>query len=170
MFEGADAIRIREVQLDDAEALVRILNPIIETGRYTALTTPLTVQAERDFIESFSAHGVFHVAVREADEKVVGLQNVSPFSYLAAFGHVGEIGTFVDLASLRQGVARQLFRATLSATRRKGYEKLFTYVRADNPGALETYLSQGFRRVGIAEHHAKIGNTYVDEVIIERWL
>ena len=113
---------------------------------------------------------MFHVAVREADEKVIGLQNVSPFSPLAAFDHVGEIGTFVDLASLRRGVARQLFGATFSAARRKGYEKLFTYVRADNPGALKTYLNQGFQRVGTAERHAKIGDTYIDEVIIERRL
>ena len=108
--------------------------------------------------------------MREEDEKVIGLQNVSPFSYLAAFDHVGEIGTFVDLASLRQGVARQLFEATFSAAQRKGYEKLFTYVRADNPGALGAYLNQGFRRVGTAERHAKIGDIYVDEVVIERWL
>ncbi|MBE9018066.1 hypothetical protein IQ272_18335 [Chroococcidiopsidales cyanobacterium LEGE 13417] len=35
---------IREVQADDAEAIVGILNPIIQAGVYTAFDTPFTVR------------------------------------------------------------------------------------------------------------------------------
>ena len=59
---------------------------------------------------------------------------------------------------------------TFDAARGKGYEKLFTYVRADNVGALAFYLGLGFRIVGTAQRQAKIGQRYVDEVIIERFL
>ena len=163
-------INIREVAPDDAEALVHILNPIIETKRYTVLTTPLTVEAEREFIETFPKRGIFHVAVREQDDRVVGMQNVAPVSPYAALEHIGEIGTFVHLDLLRRGIARRLFEATFSAVRKKGYKKLFTFVRADNPGALKTYLGQGFRVVGTAERHASIGDAYVDEMVIEKWL
>ena len=164
------AIYVREASPNDAEALVHILNPIIEAKRYTILSTPLTVEAEREFIETFPERGIFHVAVREEDDRVVGMQNVAPVSPYAAFEHVGEIGTFVHLDLLRRGVARRLFEATFGAAQRKGYEKLFTFVRADNPGALKTYLGQGFRVVGTAERHAKVEDAYVDEVIIEKWL
>ena len=163
-------IDIRDASPDDAASIVHLLNPIIAAKRYTVLTTPLTVKAEQEFIEKFPERGVFHVAVREEDERIVGMQNVAPVSSYAAFDHVGEIGTFVDLAFLRQGIARRLFGATFAAAQRKGYEKLFTFVRADNPGALNTYLEQGFRAVGTAERHAKIGDTYVDEIVIEKWL
>lgn len=37
---------IREVQVDDAEAIVGILNPIIQAGIYTAFDTPFTVEDE----------------------------------------------------------------------------------------------------------------------------
>ena len=163
-------IYVREASPDDAEALVQILNPIIEAKRYTILSTPLTVEAEREFIETFPERGIFHVAVLEEDDRVVGMQNVAPVSPYAALNHVGEIGTFVDLDLLRRGVARRLFGATFGAVQQKGYEKLFTVVRSDNPGALKTYLAQGFRVVGTAERHARIGDTYVDEILIEKWL
>ena len=70
----------------------------------------------------------------------------------------------------RQGIARRLFAATLDAAREKGYEKIFTFVRADNPAALQTYLGQGFVVIGNAKRQAKIDGQYIDEILIEKWL
>lgn len=58
------------------------------------------------------------------------------------------ICTYVDAACRRQQVASRLFTATFTAARAKGYEKLFTYIREDNPAALAAYAAQGFRVVG----------------------
>jgi ribosomal protein S18 acetylase RimI-like enzyme len=80
------------------------------------------------------------------------------------------MGTYVDLACHRQGIGRRLFAATFEAARRKGYEKIFTYVRADNEAGLAAYLGQGFEVVGTARRHAKIGGRYIDEIMIERFL
>jgi hypothetical protein len=44
---------IREVRVDDAAAIVRILNAIIEAGVYTVMDTPLTGEFEREYIEKF---------------------------------------------------------------------------------------------------------------------
>lgn len=160
---------VRDARLNDAEAILAILNPIIETGEYTVLTTPFSVAAEREFILNFPQRGIFHVAVCRERQEIVGFQNVEPFAtYTSAFDHVGVIGTYVSLCCRRQGIGRSLFEATFEASVCKGYEKLFAYVRADNPGALATYLSQGFRIVGTAQRHAKIGGRYVDEIMIER--
>ena len=59
--------------------------------------------------------------------------------------------------------------------REKGYEKLFSYVRADNPAALAFYQRLGFEIVGTARRQARIGARhsarysvrYIDEIIIE---
>jgi L-amino acid N-acyltransferase YncA len=162
-------IEIRDVRIEDAEAIVAILNPIIAARCYTALDTPVTVDEEREFIRNFPARGIFLVAVDTASNRIVGFQDVSPFAdYTHAFDHVGVIGTYVDLELRRQGIATQLFAATFEAARRSGYEKFFSYVRADNEAGLKTYLRQGFRIVGKAERQAKIDGRYIDEVIIER--
>lgn len=162
---------VRPAQPEDAAAIVAIFNPIIESGKYTAFDTPFTVEAEREYIANFPARGIFHVAVRQDDQRIVGFQSMEPFAtYTHAFDHVGVVGTYVDLAERRQGIAGQLFAATFEAARQKGYEKLFTFIRADNPAALATYQQQGFQIIGTAHRQAKINGSYVDEIMVERFL
>ena len=166
-----DAIRIRPVTPDDAEGVVAILNPIIEARCYTVFDTPFSVEAERAYIEGFPARGVFHVAVDDADGRIVGLQNLEQVAtYTRALDHVASIGTYVDLSRRRQGIAARLFAVSLPKARELGYEKLFTFVRADNPAALATYQRHGFDVIGTAKRHTKIDGRYVDEILIEKFL
>jgi L-amino acid N-acyltransferase YncA len=162
---------VREVRVEDAKAVVAIMNPIIAAGVYTAFDTPFTIDAEQAYLRGFPARGVFHVAVDPASQRVLGFQSMEPFAtYSHAFDHVGTLGTYVDLAFRRQGIATALFEATFEAARRKEYKKLFTFVRADNPAALATYLKQEFAIIGTARQHAKINGAYVDEIMVERFL
>jgi len=162
---------IREVRPEDAESIVGIFNPIIEAGVYTVFDTTFTVEAEREYITNFPERGVFNVAVRRDDRKIIGFQSLEPFAtYTRAFDHVGVMGTYVDLSLRRQGIAANLFAATFEAARRKSYEKIFTYVRGDNPAALAVYQRQGFQIVGTARRQARLNGKYVDEIIIERFL
>ena len=163
--------KVRDARPEDAAEIVRILNPIIDAGTFTVLDTPFTVEAERAFIESFPPRGIFHVAEDPADGRLLGFQDVSPFAeYTRAFDHVGVIGTFVDLSRRRQGIARRLFRATFEAARLKGYEKFFTFIRADNPAALATYRHHGFEVIGTARRQARMKQGYVDEILVEAFL
>lgn len=162
-------LSIRDAEPADAQAIVGILNPIIEARVYTAFDTKFSVEAERDYIINLPPRGIWKVAVRSSDGKVIGFQILEPFAtYTGAFDHVGTLGTYVDLALRRQGVASRLFAATFEAARRKGYEKIFTFVRADNAAALQAYLRQGFVVIGTARRQAKIDSRYVDEVLIEK--
>lgn len=162
---------VRSAQPEDAAAIAAIFNPIIESGKYTVFDAPFTVEAERDYIANFPARGIFHVAVRQADNKIVGFQSMEPFAtYTHAFDHVGVVGTYVDLAERGQGIAGHLFTATFEAARQKDYEKIFTFIRADNPAALATYQRQGFQIIGTARRQAKIKGNYVDELMVEKFL
>lgn len=162
---------IRSVSIDDATAVLAVLNPIIEAGRYTAFDTPFTLDEERAFIAGLPERAIFHVAECVTDMRIVGFQTLTPFAdYTRAFDHVGVMGTFVALGHQRQGVGARLFVATFEAARANNYEKVFAFVRADNEVGLAAYTGQGFRTVGIAERQAKINGRYIDEVIIEKWI
>ncbi len=164
-------VTIRDVVPSDAERIVGILNPIIAARVYSAFDTPFSPEAERDYITRFPSRGVWKVALHCSDGRIVGFQNLEPFGpYTRAFDHVGTLGTYVDLEQRRQGVAKALFAATFEAACAKGYEKIFTFVRADNPAALATYKAHGFGVVGTARRHAKIDGRYIDEILIERLL
>ena len=163
------AVSIRDVEPADAEGVCAVINPIIEARLYTVFDAPFAIDAERDYISRFPARGVWKVAVQDA--RVVGFQVLEPLaSYTRALDHVGSVGTYVDLALRRQGIATALFAATFEAARTKGYEKLFTFVRADNPAAIATYQAHGFEIIGTARRHARIDGRYVDEWMIERHL
>jgi L-amino acid N-acyltransferase YncA len=160
---------IRKVQPEDAEAIVNILNPIIESGAYTVLDIPLSVEFEREYIAGFPERGVFCVAEQRQDHAILGLQSIEPFAtYTHAFDHVGVVGTFVNLSHRREGIGTHLSKIAFEAARHADYEKLFTYVRADNLASLSFHRKLGFRIVGTAQRQAKIREKYIDEVIIER--
>lgn len=164
-------IRVRDVRSADAAALAHILNAIFKEGTFTVLDKRLTTDDQRRFIEEFPSRGVFHVAELISSGEVVGMQNVEPFAnYTGAFDHVGIIATYVDTPHRHSGVGVRMAETTFAAAREKGFEKLFSYVRADNSDALGFYRKIGFRVVGTAERQARIGDSYVDEVVIERQL
>ena len=161
---------IRAAREHDAAAILDVLNPIIESEA-VAFDAPLTEADERGYLAGFPSRGVFRVALRSGDGLLVGFQSLEPFAaYTSLFDHVGVLGTYVDASCRRQGVASRLFAATFTTARAKGYEKLFTYIREDNPAALAVYARQGFRVVGRAERHLKVDGRYVAEVIVERFL
>ena len=162
-------LQVRDVVPADADAIVAILNPIVSARVYTVLDAPVSAAAERDYIITFPSRGVWKVAVRPPDDRLVGFQVLEPFGpYAKAFDHVGTLGTYVDLEQRRLGIARALFAATFEAARQKGYEKIFTFIRADNPAALAAYQMQGFEVIGRARKHAKVDGRYVDEILIEK--
>ncbi len=71
-------VEVRPAHAADAGQIVDILNPIIEAGVYTAFDTPFSVDAERHYIETLPARGIFHVAV--AANRIVGFQSMEPFA------------------------------------------------------------------------------------------
>jgi L-amino acid N-acyltransferase YncA len=162
---------VRPARPDDAGAIAAILNRIIDARVYTAFDTRITEEEERQYLTAFPARGVFVVAVDADDGSVVGFQSMEPFAtFTHAFDHVGVLGTYVNLDRRRQGVASRLFASTYEAARAKGYRKIFTYIRADNPAALATYMRYGFRIVGVARAQACIDGRDIDEIVVERML
>jgi L-amino acid N-acyltransferase YncA len=162
---------IRPVQASDAQAISEMLNAIIATGKYTILEGPISVEMQREFIESFSQRGVFFVAERLHDQKLLGLQDISPASsWSNAMRHVGEISTFITMDAQGQGIGRKLAEVTLAAAQAKGFEKVTAMIRGDNPRAIAFYVGQGFTIVGTMRRHAVVNGQYVDEVIAEKML
>ena len=147
------------------------MNPIIEAGCYTAVITPFTVHDEGSFIQTFPARGSFLGTFHAESGEMLGFQVVTLLaSSTQASDHVGEIGTYVGLGHQRQGVAGQLHKATLERTRGNGFRKLLAWVRGDNEAGLRSYTRYGFEKVGVSRERVKIGERYIDEVLLERAL
>jgi len=160
---------IRKVREEDAEAIIELLNPIILAGKYTAMDEPFSVDDQLDFIRGFPERGIYHAAVSNDDQKILGVQDVMPISAGSnVFKHVGEISTFVSLTAHGNGIGRSLGEATFKAAKELAFLKISATVRADNPQAVSFYLSQGFKIIGTAQKHAFLQGKYIDEILMEK--
>ncbi len=161
---------IRPAREEDAASIIEVLNPLILAGNYTIMVEPLTLAEQIDFMRRFPERGVFHIAMDNHSQRIVGLQDVVPLSTETAFRHVGVISTFVSLTAQGQGIGRMLSEATFGAAKALGFLKLSATVRADNPSAVAFYLSQGFTVIGTAQKHAQVQGQYLDEILLEKFL
>jgi L-amino acid N-acyltransferase YncA len=150
--------------------MLALMRPIVAAGVYTVLPS-LSLDQQRQFVQSFPEHGVLHVAVCDKTGKILGMQDVQPLSgSVPAWRHVGEISTFVGLDTRRSGIGRRLMAATLPRAHELGFRKLMATIRGDNSEALAFYLSQGFNVVGPLREHALVDGRYLDEIMTERLL
>ena len=137
-------LKIRPVFIEDARAIVELLNPIIVDGRYTAMKETITVAEQIEFINSIDDLGIYNIATNEGG-KVLGIQDILPTSArVESKDIIGEISTFVSLQFHRSGIGKQLSQVTFQCAKIIGYSKLIATVRLDNPGAISFYQSQGF--------------------------
>jgi RimJ/RimL family protein N-acetyltransferase len=167
----ADTIheRIRRATIDDAQAAAGVINAVIAERRYTLFDRPFSVDEERSFIESLGDRQALFIA--ERDGRAVGLQAIDllvPFA--SSMRHVGTIGTWLRPEARGNGLARRMAKHALVFAREQGYEKFVIQVLATNARARRFYEGLGFRDIGLARRHVRIGDDMHDEVYMEAQL
>ena len=159
-------ILVRPATPEDAEGVVHILNPIIREGKQTVLSKEYSAAEEGEFIKNFPVRGLFIVA--EQDNRILGFQTIEAFApYSRAFDHVGIMGTYVCSKHRNKGIGKKLFDFLRVKAPELGFEKVFTYIIADNHQSIGYYQRIGFKIVGTAKKQAKLPSGYKDEVIVE---
>jgi len=147
--------------------MTEIINPIIESGQFTALVEIYTEEEQLEYIKRFEDTGVFLVAECRKSQKVIGMQSVESTVDISSFRHVGDISTFISLQTRGKEVGSRLSKVTFQKAYEQGYKKLNAMVRGDNPKAITFYMRQGFKIIGTARKHALIRGRYIDEVMME---
>jgi RimJ/RimL family protein N-acetyltransferase len=166
-----EGLSVRRATPDDGAAVARLINEVIAAGLPSLMDVLLSDDDERAYIAGLPERAFVHVA-ELAGPGVVGAQGVVPAADFTTrqLDHVASMGTWVDARYRRRGVGRALAGASFAAARALGYEKIFTDIRADNVDSLAFHLELGFRLAGTATRHAKVGTTYHDVWLVERFL
>lgn len=84
--------------------------------------------------------------------------------------HVGEIGISIDARFRNIGIGTKLFTEAINWAKSKGYEKLCLSVFSTNEVAIHLYKKFGFEEEGRRRRQFKIGDEYVDEVLMGLFL
>ena len=128
--------------------------------------------ADRDPLDTPATAAGRRVLVAERDGRLVGFVGLQPpHGRLASAAHVLEInGLAVDPAARGAGVARALLAAALDEARRRSARRVTLRVLSSNTPARTLYASCGFVVEGVLREHFRIGDRYVDDVLMARIL
>jgi phosphinothricin acetyltransferase len=148
------SIQIRAALPSDASAIAAIYNQgIVERSA----TFETTLRSAEDMLERIKAAARFPVLVAvDPGGTVLGWAGISPYRARACYAGVADFSVYFDSKALIETAA------TL------GYWKLLSRAFPFNTASRALCRACGFREVGTYEKHAKLGDSWLDVVIVER--
>ncbi len=141
-----------------------IYNEGIEDAEATLETAPRTPE---QIVARMRSTG-YHLFVAEWGGTVLGWASVSPYSERECYAGIGEASVYISRSARFQGIGRILLEALVQAAEQWGYHKLIGRLIATNQPSRRLCRSLGFREVGVHEKHGRLGQRWVDVVIVER--
>jgi hypothetical protein len=164
------ACHIRRATPEDTEAIIDGINAICAEGGAYYIT---------HFIPSPQWEAVLYrpetlpdhlLAVAEWEGRFAGAGQLFPGPENTLFRHVAELGMFVLKPYRRQGIGRQLLVWMLDWATEVGLEKINLAVFTTNQPAIQLYKQFGFLEEGCQRRQIKVGEEYVDLLLMARFL
>ena len=163
------AVRIRDAESADAEAIARIYNQGIE-DRLATLETELRTAGERaQWMAAKSDRHPALVAI-DADGTVVGWGSLNQFNPRPAYAHVADFSVYVDRDQRGRGIGDALLGALEARARSLEYHKLVLAAFPTNGPGMRLYERHGFRAVGVYKEQGRLDDRWVDVIIMEKIL
>lgn len=162
-------VQIRPAEASDAEALMAIYNPVVETSTATFDLVPRTLDQQLDWLADRS--GARIVLVAEADDgAVAGYAAISPYRERAAYATTVEDSVYVHPDHQGRGVGRLLLEAMVETARAHGFHAMMARIVADHEASIALHSVCGFEVVG---HEREVGRKFgrwLDVTLMERLL
>ncbi len=162
-------MRIRPAELSDAEAIMAIYNPVVETSTATFDLVPRTLEDQQAWLSDRS--GARIVLVAETDEgDVAGYAALSPYRERAAYATTVEDSVYVADVHHGRGVGRTLLDELVATVRAHGFHAMMARIVADHEASIALHSACGFQIVG---HEREVGRKFgrwLDVTLMERLL
>ncbi|MDI3549609.1 MAG: hypothetical protein PWQ15_711 [Methanobacterium sp.] len=82
----------------------------------------------------------------------------------------GDLGFLIDKNYWNKGYGTEAIKlATKYAFRNLGLRKLFAGIYSNNIGSYKAFLKSGYQEVGRLKKHHRYQNTYVDQILVEKF-
>jgi ribosomal protein S18 acetylase RimI-like enzyme len=158
---------VRLAQPDDADAIWRILEPIVRAGETYTLPREMT----KDQALAYWMGADHEVFVAEEDGQILGTYFLQA-NHKGGGAHVANCGYVTAPAAQRRGLARLMCDHSIARAKARSFRAMqFNFVVATNEPAVRLWQSCGFQIVGRLPEaflHPKLG--YVDALVMYRAL
>ena len=165
---------LRKPKEDDAEELRKFINSLIKENLRLARKKPVTLEEEKRWLRGLlkgMKKGRIIFILAETDGKIAGTCEISKsHSFPSTHDHLGNLGIAVAKPFRRKGLGKTLMKEALEQAERKGFKIIKLTVAEDNEPAKRLYRKLGFKPVGRIPKGFKVGNKYIDELIMVKEL
>lgn len=151
---------------DDAEILLSIYRPYVESSPVTFEWTVPTAEEFRARVEKISAQYPYLVA--ERDGEIIGYAYAGPYRSREGFRWTAELSVYVKKGLQGQGVGTHLYARLLDLLRLQGYLNVCAVVSWPNPGSAKLHEHFAFRCGGIQKKCGFKDGHWCDVAIFER--
>lgn len=159
-------IRVRPATAQDADAIVAIVNPVIDTTTITFTTARKTQDSTNADIAARA--GAYFVATQAED--VVGFATYFPFRNGPGYARTKEHTIVLAPAAQGLGAGRALMAALCDHARAAGVHSLWAGVSAENPAGVHFHKAVGFTEIAtLPEVGFKFGR-WIDLVLLQKRL
>jgi len=154
-------LTIRDVRLDDAQALLDIYAPYVETTWVTFETEVPALAEFRGRIEQYRFKLGFPYKVAELDGGIVGYAYAHPYHQRAAYRFTAETSVYVKQDFGRGGIGTDLYRLVLEDLSRGGFHAVIAILGCPNEASKRFHEKLGFSEIG---YFREVGYKF------DRWL
>ena len=159
---------IRRATPADAEAVAEIVNHSILTSTANFHLEPLSVESQREFIQS--ATECHPVLVCELNNEVVGWASLKPYSPRAAYSQTVESSVYIHPDHHRKGIGSALMEEIIRQAKAQNHHSIIAGATAEQTASIKLHESLGFKKVA---HYKEMGfkfGRWLDTVYLQLML
>ncbi|MGM9951163.1 MAG: GNAT family N-acetyltransferase [Lysinibacillus sp.] len=168
-MQSLNHIAIREGQIKDAEDMLRIQKEVIEEKDFLLTDSAefnKTADDQKHWIRCILQNEREKLLIAEVEGKMAGWLVFQSPNRLR-LNHTGSFGMMVQKEYRNMHIGRKLLEALLIwAENHEEIEKVSLGVLSINERAIHLYRSLGFLEEGRKVDEVKIGNRYVDDILM----
>lgn len=158
-------VTIRPARQEDLSGIVGAMRQVVEEMTYIEAET---VADELDHQDVLLRHNEFESRmffVATVDEEVVGWAHLH-VPTLEKLSHTAELTVGVLEEYRGIGIGSELLDRALEWVDENGLEKVYQSVPSTNEEAIAFFESRGWQTDAVRENHYKLGDEYIDEVMM----
>jgi len=161
-------IKIRNVEIDDVEALNKVIDEVSRERQYLATTSGFPLENHMQFVQNNLQNDIPQL-VSIINDEIIGWCDILP-KRPEEFSHVGYLGMGVLKKFRKNGVGSQLLSTCIEEAKAYGFEKIELEVFSDNFPAVKMYEKFGFKKEGLKIKSRKLDGKYQDILLLSLWL
>jgi L-amino acid N-acyltransferase YncA len=161
---------IRDVQLDDTQALLDIYTPYVETTWVTFETKVPTLTEFSGRIEQYRFMLGFPYKVAELDGGIAGYAYAHPFHEREAYRFTAETSVYIKQDLRRGGIGTELYKAVLEDLKQSWFHTVIAILGYPNEASKRFHEKFSFREIGYFREVGYKFDRWLDAGYLEKFL